>query len=186
MNTTVLPRVTDIIRAVLPNEPTCAGDWHLRRGQMLHKAIALALRGRLDRASVDERILPRLEAAEKAVRELGLRPDRAQIESTLVHPTLRYQGTPDYIEEGTIVDWKSSVTAAAEPQLGAYALLCPEKTVKRLYAVELHDGGTYQVHSYKPDRAKRIWLAIYTLYGWQHGRSQNQGGNPQPQKEERQ
>jgi len=160
---TPLPSVTQIVTSVVgsPN----ADDYYLQRGRVLHKAIALALTGRLDRSTVDPRIAGRLAQAEKAVAELAI--SNPIVEVMLAHPLYKYAGTADLYADGLLVDWKSSDDRRAEIQVGGYVLLleADKKPVKRCAAIVL-DDDRYTVHWYKPPRASRLFLAALTLYAW--------------------
>ena len=56
-----LPSVTQVLKAVLPS-PYAIGEWYLTRGTATHYACELIDQGKLDWASVDEEILPRVKA----------------------------------------------------------------------------------------------------------------------------
>jgi hypothetical protein len=161
----VLPSVTQIISKVLPRQWN-ADDWSLRRGQMVHKAIAMHLDGCLDMDTVDDRIKARVLAAVDACRVMDWRP--GYVEKIIAHPVMGYAGMPDFVTDGAvIVDWKGTVEATAELQLGGYACLvevCGIK-VKGLYGVQTTEAG-YKFAKYDVRRAKAYWVALYGVYGW--------------------
>lgn len=166
----VLPSVTQIIAKVLPRQWN-ADEWSLRRGQMVHRAIALHLDGCLDMDTVDNRIKDRVQAAIDACRVMEWRP--GYIERSLMHPVMRYAGTPDLItHSGVIVDWKGTVEKTAQLQLGGYACLAEAIgfNVKGLFGVQTTETG-YKFAKYDVRRAKAYWVAVYGVYGWmvKHG-----------------
>jgi hypothetical protein len=90
---------------------------------------------------------------------------------------LGFAGTHDLVleREGHLEmwDWKSSVDASVEIQLGGYAELWLEnetRLLKKLVSVELHENGTYSREEYDPTMARRIFMAAFTVYGWQRSR----------------
>ncbi len=164
-----LPSVTEIVNSVSAGQ-SWATEWHLDRGSKVHRAIALMLAGRLDFAALDPRIRGRVEAAKKAIADLGLTADGAEIEVPRFHPTLRFAGTPDYFRAGVLADWKSSHRAESEPQAGGYCLLLEAAglKVKTIYEVVLADGGKYKLNTYKPGRCRALFTAAYTIWSWQN------------------
>jgi hypothetical protein len=162
-----LPSVTDIVGDVCGN-PQYANEFHLQRGSMVHKAVALYLQGRLDEKSVDERIRGKVEAAKKAIKELSLEPPYL-IEQKMFHPIYLFGGTSDVLSRNAILtDWKSSHSAATEIQEGGYVVLHEQykNPVKRAFEVVLSEEGTYKLYEYKVARCKRLFLAAYTIYQW--------------------
>ena len=120
-----MPRVTHVLRTLklvyVPDDPAAQ-----QLGQAVHLGIRYVLEGRLDRKSVDPLTMPRLEAAEKFVKDMGVTP--LAIEKP-VASDLGYAGTPDLVctfgkgPERAVVDFKCSTSAqaAAGLQLVAYA-----------------------------------------------------------------
>lgn len=166
-----LPSVTEIVGDVV-RTPVYATEWHMDRGAKIHRAIALYLKGTLDEASIDVRIRGRVEAAKKAIRELGIVPKF--LETPQFHPTLQYAGTPDvFTTSHILVDWKSSHSPATEIQLGGYALLLDShhEHTKKCVEIVLNEDGRYTLTAYKPDRCSRLFIATLTIYQWQqtHG-----------------
>ena len=167
LNGVVIPTVTQIVNASSPGQ-SWATEWHLDRGSKVHRAIALMLAGRLDWAALDERIRGRVEAAKRAIADLGLAAVGAEIEVPRYHPTWRFAGTPDFYRAGVLVDWKNSHRRETEIQAGGYFLLLEAAglKVKVIYEVVLADGG-YKVNEYKPGRCRALFTAAYTLFQWQ-------------------
>jgi hypothetical protein len=162
-----IPSVTDIVGDVCGN-PQYATEFHLQRGSMLHKAVALWLQGRLDEKSVDERIRGKLEAAKKAAKELSLNPPYL-IETQMFHPLYQFAGTPDVLaNKGILTDWKSSHSAATEIQEGGYIILHEhhKHPVKIAFEVVLSEDGKYKLYEYKVSRCRGLFLAAKTMYDW--------------------
>ena len=180
LNGNVVPSVTQIVRAVIPRqfEPD---PWYLQRGSMVHKAVALMLCGELDWASVDERILPRVRAAQaywqqnvNRICPLNSVSDTwlMEIEKPGCHAPLGFAGTPDLRVGGALLDWKSSAEPEAEAQLGGYVHFYPPRTIRTCICVELRDDGTYRETCYDARRCAALFLNVLTVYQWmnKHGR----------------
>lgn len=167
-----LPTVSAIAREMAGEQFTGAGEWHLNRGRVVHRAIALYLQGRLDESSVDERIRGRLEAAKKAIRDFDLAGGEVRVEVPMCHPRYLYGGTPDlFVPTAQIlVDWKSAESRATEPQMGGYIELLCAMGLKVLHARSfvLRDDGTYTMGEYETRRARGLFLAGLTCYNWRH------------------
>jgi len=116
--------------------------------------------------TVDERISGRVESIIKAIQDYGWKP--FAIEQAMCHH-LGFAGTPDLItQDGTLVDWKATIEACAELQLGFYANACDANKihVKKLMAVRCKDDGGYVVKPFDLRRAKGLALACWSMYGW--------------------
>lgn len=167
----VLPHVTEIVRRFCPM-PYAAGDWYLQRGTAVHAGCALLARGKLDWASVDTEIRGKLSGAKAAMSVLYSETKWKGIEKPLCDVVLGFAGTLDLFSDGLIVDWKSSIDAGAEMQLGGYSLLLEPTAAKgrRLAAIELCDDGTYRVHTYHRGDARQLFRSALTLWNWQKRR----------------
>jgi hypothetical protein len=133
---------------------------------MVHRAAALSLTGSLDMDTVDERIKGRVESTIKAVSQFKWMP--FAIEQMMAHP-FGFAGTPDLITQcGTLADWKGTIEACAEIQLGFYSLLCRENKmmIRKLCAVKVQDSGEYKVEFYDQRRAEGLAMACFSMYGW--------------------
>ena len=163
----VFPSVTQIVSRVIPRQHY-ADEWYLRRGSMVHKAVAMMLHGTLDFDSVDPRIAGYVKAAARAVSEnAGDFAKDMEVEMACHHPVLRYAGTYDFLFGSSLWDWKTGDDPQTEIQLGGYvAMVEPRRTVKSCSAVELHDDGTYSMKTYKPARCKALFMAALSIYGW--------------------
>lgn len=168
-----VPGVTETIGAIAPHREV--GDWYIERGAAVHAAVALALQGQLDPASVDPRIQGRVDAVMKFLGDTGL-ACVAQ-ERPMVSKRYRFAGTMDYLGETStgdriLCDWKGSLAPQVEIQMGAYNLLLAEsqwKKCDRAVAVETHDDGTYKARWFpKPHLglASQTFLAFLTAANW--------------------
>jgi hypothetical protein len=160
-----LPSVTGIIAKVIPRTWS-ADEWAMHRGSMVHKAIAMYLDGTLDTDTIDERIKDRVEAGINACQIMAWKP--GIIEGVMAHAVMGYAGTPDLIaDNGDIVDWKGTVEATAEIQLGGYACLAESNKIKvrRLFAIQTTERG-FRFNEYNLRRAKARWIAFHAVYGW--------------------
>ena len=144
----VVPSVTQVIRSNV--QGWMADDWYLERGRAVHAAIHLHLRGKLDWASVDERIKGRIDAILKFLADLNL--SIVDTEVRMASTRWRFAGTIDAILQDAsgmllVADWKSTLEPSVEPQLGAYCCLHTDNVhiaPSRAVAVECHDNGTYK------------------------------------------
>ena len=163
----VFPSVTQIVSRVIPRQHY-ADEWYLRRGSMVHKAVAMLLHGTLDKDSLDPRIAGYVNAAARAVSEnAGDFAKDMEVEMAVHHPVLRYAGTYDFLFGTSLWDWKCGDGTLADPQLGGYvAMIEPRRKVKSCATVELHEDGTYRMEHYAPARCKALFMACLTMYGY--------------------
>jgi hypothetical protein len=174
-----VPSVTQIIRAVIPFPYQC-DRWYLQRGTMVHKAVAMMLRGDLDWDSVDPRIQFRVMAAQCFAKEFADKlgnPSEFDIECRQSSP-LGFAGTPDLYANGLLVDWKSSDEPETEIQLGGYCCFRPRAQVKQCMSVELREDGNYSIKKYVPARCAGLFLNVFSVYQWmaKNGRLPKQEG----------
>ena len=170
----VLPSVTQIINAVIPRQWS-PDPWYMDRGTMIHKAVALMLRKELDESSLDPRIIGYVAAAKAFWATAGIDGD-LDFENPMADQKRGFAGTPDLLGgDNEIVDWKSgTVDATAEIQLGGYAVLtnpiAPSR--RRLFAVELHEDGTFTIFRYEERRAYGLFMNVLSVYQWMkiHGK----------------
>ncbi len=126
-----VPSVTQVLEGTgMAPDFSFLPDYYLHRGQAIHKAMALHLVGRLEEASLDERIRPFVEAGQEWLELVEARP--IVIEHRWVHTVLEYGGTLDLFAHTRLgpllVDWKTSIMDEAyEVQVaGGYAPLLQE------------------------------------------------------------
>lgn len=159
-----LPSVTDIVGDIC-GTPQYATELDMQKGSMVHKALAMYLRGNLH--SVEARIQGKVEAGKKAIKELSL-VDFTFLEKKIYHPLYQFAGTPDVIVGDRLIDWKSGHYPSVEPQFGGYVLLLETQKhkIKNCLEIVLSDDGTYKVTEYKPARCKGLFLACMTIFQW--------------------
>ncbi len=158
------------------DEPSFATEWHMHRGSMVHRAIALALEGKLNWKTVDERIKGKVDSAMRAVDDLGLTAP-CIIERPMFHPLRLFAGTPDLFADLRLVDWKSAHFPLSTPvQVGGYLLLAEINGIKVKEALEivLADDG-YALHPLATSpaeirRLKGLFNAALTRYQWIGGK----------------
>jgi len=171
----VVPSVTQIVRAVVPGAHTGATEWHMQRGTMVHKALALLVHGRLDWASVDPMIEGFVRAGQACLDDVWPGRTGALTELRMADDKRGFAGTADLLfhagRQRVLVDWKSSYGPQAELQLGGYVSLieCELERwskVDQAYVVELREDATYKLEPFNPARCRALFLAALTIYGW--------------------
>ena len=168
-----IPGVTRVIRRFCP--AFRVDDWYLERGKAVHSGIELALRGELDPESVDDRIKGRIEAAMLFLAENNLTP--VTLEAGMASRSFRFAGTLDCIAvdpkgKQIICDWKGSVDAASQVQLGGYRVLARANgySPSAVVAVETRDDGSYKAHwtlGRELLRAGSVFLNMLSVANWQ-------------------
>lgn len=147
-------------------------EFYLQRGKMVHAATALFDRGYLDWDSLDDRILPYVEAYRCFLLEKRAVP--LEIELAVQNDEPGYCGTLDRIYDKSAlwstgelaVDIKTTEAApVTRLQTMAYALAYG-KPIKRGF-VALKKDGTYDADVYDTDEAdKAAWLACLQVVNW--------------------
>ena len=168
-----VPHVTGILREVFGESYWKVDEWYLQRGTAVHHAVRLLMEGRLDWNSVDEVIEGRVKAAQKFTQDFSKMLEGAKVE-VRVASKHGFAGTADVIAEKIIVDWKGSITPAAELQMAAYSLGAEETLGVKIgkgIAVELRDDGTYRSKWYELRLARNQFLAAMSIYNFKakHG-----------------
>lgn len=143
------PGITWILRksGLLPETPPPKEA--LERGRRVHLAIQYDIEGTLDEESVLPEDRPYLEAARRAVIELGLaiRPD--EVEKLVINPALGYGTAIDALAlwrgKRTIVNWKTggSELAHYRIQSALEALAVPEHV--RRVNIHLFEDGAFRL-----------------------------------------
>lgn len=128
-------------------------------GTYVHKAIALDLAGQLDKNSLAGPVAMYFAGYELFKQDFKIKP--LKIEQIIASNKWGFAGTLDFIGNINIplclVDWKTSVTPAAETdmQLSAYSILAEEifglKPVE-LVTVHLNELGKYKIVKHKENR----------------------------------
>jgi hypothetical protein len=166
----VVPSVTQVIGGVVPYNFYNATDWHLNRGRILHKAIALSLKGKLDSSSIDPAYEGKFAAFKKFMRDFTV-GSCFKVEEMYFSP--RFAGTVDAVfdiqGQLILVDWKGSLSPQIELQLGGYATLL-DFAIEKAVGVELRDCGTYRTEwlASRPEvsKAKSLFASALNLYEW--------------------
>jgi hypothetical protein len=166
-----IPSVTTILGAVgLPDLsaiPVTALQWKAELGTMVHLATELDDLGELDDGSLDDRIVPFLEAYRRFKSESGF--EIIDMEKVVYDPTLKYAGKLDRFGilngKRTLLDIKTGVfdPLSVGPQTAAYA-----KSYGKCnrYALQLKDDGTYKLHRLNNQNDFNIFLSALNIYKW--------------------
>ena len=178
----VTPGVTEILKAGGYGNPQDANGYTIpdevidnaaERGVMIAKAIELYNDDSLDWDTVDEELVPYIQAYESWCEKTGFVP--VAQEELIYVPKHGYCGTLDirgYINDRlTIIDIKTG-SAGLKPwhryQLAAYAYPFKEKTTwPDRIMLHLKSNGKAKQHPFTRETAQRDWtvfLACYTLY----------------------
>lgn len=125
-------------------------EWHLDRGVKLHQALEYLDLGALDLGSVDERILPHVQAYQKFLSDTGAKI--IAIEQIVYSKLFDYCGRLDRIMtlngRNIIVDLKTnSDPPHSGMQLSAYAQAAEESGLKTygIYVLKLKANDTYKL-----------------------------------------
>jgi hypothetical protein len=163
-----LPHVTGILEDVLAPDYSYANEWHMERGQAVHRAAELIGQGKT-LAPVCEAIAGRVEAVKR------WHGDHAGVEVLAVERrvwTPHYAGTLDLLARDRkglfLLDWKCGGHMTTCWQLGAYAYAHESmtgETVKRGRGVTLNDDGTYkETEEYDLRRYATEWRWILAVW----------------------
>lgn len=176
-----LPSVTGILRDVR-QERFAVDQWYLDRGHIVHLCVRALIEGRLDWKSVDPKIVGRVSAIEKFLHDV---PGSEHVtEIRLFSRRYQFAGTLDLAfvlpdSRLAIVDWKGTLDAWVQLQLGAYSIAWAEvdQMPSVVIGVESRDNGTYKSvwgtrhpkkdgASFDLGHAERTFLAAYTFRNW--------------------
>lgn len=172
-----LPSVTEILSGSIP-QYTGISEQVLEnasaRGQAVHRACELYDKNELDYSTLDEQIIPYLEAWISFIKDTGFIVGYS--EQIVYSNKFRYAGTLDRIGkingESAIVDIKT--TAILSPvtglQLAGYkqaAIECLEGSgQEKRFAVQLKDNGNYSIKEYTDQSDFNVFLSCLQLYQW--------------------
>lgn len=162
--TSILSPLTDFSR-VPPHVLQAAADF----GKAVHRACELDDLGELDETTLDDALLPYLQAWRKFSAEHDVQWE--QIERPVYHATMRYAGTPDRFGKvngrPAVVDIKSTAQLypSVGPQLAAYANALQNPYADRI-AVQLKADGTYVAKPYKDPTDWPVFASLMTLRNW--------------------
>ena len=148
-------------------------------GTAVHAAVDLDLAGELDEASISPTWAGYLAGWRKFVADTGLTDADIGIgERPMVHPTLRFAGTPDrtILIDGKwgVLDLKTTVDLhpAVALQLAAYKELVNVNTkslehlVETRYALQLKSDGGYRLQQYKEKADWTTFLSLLNVEYW--------------------
>lgn len=152
----------------------------MERGSDVHRAIAWALAGTLDWASLDEEIAPYVEAAMRAMREMDAVPER--IERPTYSLPLLTAGTPDLTlrvragsrrERKCLWDWKSLSGGRPSPAVrlqtaGYQRLLWDEErlVIHERAEVALYPDGRYHIEPHRDPGDVAVFEALMACLAW--------------------
>lgn len=171
-----LPSVTQILSAVgLPDLSAISStilQWKAELGTMVHLATELDDQNELDYGSLDDRIIPYLEAYQRFKFESGF--EIIDMERMVFDPALKYAGKLDRFGilngKKALLDIKTGVfdPMSVGPQTAAYARAYTDLKCKR-YALQLKDDGNYKLHRLNNDNDFNIFLSALNVYKWKLG-----------------
>jgi hypothetical protein len=158
-----VPNVTQVLSELLPSWR--ASEWHLQRGSAIHACAAMIAKGQIFEYD------PQIDGQVKACRKWfhDFRPVVNMVETQVCSVKYQFAGTIDLlVDDGTMVEWKSSPTAIAPMQMAGYSLAFAEAGIKieKGICVALGENGQYRCSEvYKLARWRQRWLALLTVYG---------------------
>ena len=160
INGRLVPSVTQVLGDLLPGWQ--ASEWHMQRGTAVHACAAMIAQGKA--FDHDPAIAGQVAAIRKFFSEV--KPQVLEVEKRLFAEGYGYAGTCDMVavfkKAAVVVDWKATVTAAAQYQVAAYALAM---NLDYGCAVEIREDGTYHMTPiWELRRYKQKWLALLSAY----------------------
>lgn len=173
-NRAPIPSVTEVLKSATLVDDTWFNSDAATRGTFIHKACALVIAGKLDRRTIDSRILKYVSAFEEFMTDAKSSLKILESETPRCSQEFLYAGTPDlYVlfasGEHGVIDIKTSQGAPwHELQLAAYAGFFPSPQKMKRYVLELKETGKY---SLRPSRANfdlnfKVFLAALTVHNW--------------------
>lgn len=177
MDGVVYPSVSEVLQDTGFVDDTWFTEFGRERGKAAHKAILYDDQGILDHATLDPRLVPRLEAWRKFKLDMGW-VSRMK-EQPLACPVLRIAGTPDDI--GThrmaqlgfcIVDAKCGQPMPYHAlQLALYAymlgqLVCVDPADIERIGVHLKADGSYKIKRYTDKKDILVAFSTVSLFHW--------------------
>jgi len=142
-------------------------EFYRERGKAVHSATEFWDKGTLDEDSVEERIVPYLDAYKRFRQETGFVPDATELPG--YSESLWCAGTLDKIGMfngvGAIIDLKSnSVAPWAAIQLAGYNLI--HGGGHNRFGLALKNNGTYKLHKFTDYADHRIFEGAAIIYNW--------------------
>lgn len=169
----VIPSVTQILKSAgLSNFDGVSQELlerNARFGTAVHKAIELKCQGNLDESTVDEALIPYINAFELFMDTYGFKPERHEVCD--YHPNYRFGYTIDAI--GTTADGKKAVvdikTGQPKPAdeiqvFGGYSL--GEKADKYIIVYLSPDDFKTNVCGKATGKSQNIFLSALTIHNY--------------------
>lgn len=144
-------------------------------GTNVHLAAALLVRDELDWQSLDEALVPPMEALQLFLQQSGAVV--VESEKRVYHEALRYAGTLDAVVHWkgglALLDWKSGQTApkSVGPQTAGYAAALESMggpKIKRRYCVQLL-ADKYRVTKLDNPNDWNIFQSCVNVWRYKHG-----------------
>lgn len=180
LNGEVLPSVTQVLEPLISYDGVPSGVLRhaAERGTAVHLATEFWDDGDLDEESIDQEILPYVQAWQRFRAESGFEVLRSEVR--VYSERHRYAGTVDCIGvmRGRLVMVEKKTTAvlaaAAAIQVTAYRRAynetCrPAERIRHSYTVHLRRDGTYRLDEWTPDEDH--WAAFLALLKPDHSDS---------------
>jgi hypothetical protein len=174
----VVPSVTQVLAPIVDYSavPAFMLNYAADRGTQAHYACELYDADELDEESLDERLVPYVEAWKAFRAESGFTIEHS--EQRLYHPRYRYAGTCDRVGilngRRTVLEIKTTATLlpATAVQCAAYQAAFNETApaamrAKGCVAVHLRPDGSYRLERYEDTREHfAAFVALLTLKNW--------------------
>lgn len=172
-----LPSVTEILGACIPQYEGIRQEvleHASARGRAVHKACELYDKNELDYSTLDEQIIPYLEAWILFIKDTGFVVGYS--EQVVYSNKFRYAGTLDrtgiIAGRRVIVDIKTTVALSPVTglQLAGYKQAALEYLGSpgegKRFAVQLKDNGKYLIKEYSDPSDFNVFLSCLQLYQW--------------------
>jgi len=175
VNEVPIPGVTSVLNVLdtYAGIPKAVLDYAAKRGTAVHIATELDDAGTLDETTVADELWPYLIAWREFRRDSGF--EATAVEHQVWHPKLWYAGQFDregiYKDELALIDIKTTaqLMPSTGPQLMAYKEARNYRRadkVKRTWAVQLKDDGTYRTKQYQDPADFDLFRACLTIHNW--------------------
>lgn len=162
------PSTTEVIKAAdfmgwLPED-----QYYLDRGQFVHEAVALYLKGQLNESSLSEGVKPFVDSAIEYITATGYKAEH--VELSLYDPIYMYCGTVDALP---LRDWKNSNNQPWHSiQIAAYYNLAVVNGLKPELPCTVHLSGKGKMAKAEPYTSaqiladKKTFFAALLCYQW--------------------
>ncbi len=176
-NGTVVPSVTTVLRGTglvnFEHVPTDVLRRAANFGTAVHKACEYNDHGTLDLSTVDDAIMPYLDAWQQYLRDF--RVEITNIELMLCSEKYQYAGTIDRVAiiggKVTVIDIKTPVSTSPSwaIQTAAYRQLLEEnnaKPIRERVSIQLTADATYKVVNHADATDFPVFLSALQVYRW--------------------